>query len=365
MIVKDEARILRRCLMAARPLIDFALIVDTGSSDATLTELHTLLLELDLEGLVVEEPWRDFAHNRSSALARLREHRDIDYALMIDADDCVVLGDAFDARAFKAGLAADVVDVWTRLGGYTYTRPQLISNRKPFRFRGVLHEHLACTEDFTQATTASFHCQSMQDGARNRAPGKYRRDAAVLLAALESEADPFLRARYTLYLAQSWRDCGEHRNALEAYLRRAELGLWEEEVYLSLYYAGQMAEALRYDSSVVIDTYLRAYEARPQRVEALHAAARACRINGRHQSGYLFARRGVEIVRPSEGLFLADWIYRYGMKDEFATLAYWSGRHAECLAVCEELLALPDLPETDRVRIAANAGFARAALASR
>jgi hypothetical protein len=275
MIVKDEARILRRCLVAARPLIDFAFIVDTGSSDATLTELHALLLELGLDGMVVEERWRDFAHNRSSALVRLREHRDIDYALMIDADDHLVLGDAFDISAFKAGLEADVVNVWTRLGGYSYTRPQLISNRKPFRFRGVLHEFLDCAEDFTQGTTDSFHCQSMQDGARNRAPDKYRRDAAVLLAALEREADPFLRARYTFYLAQSWRDCGDHRNALEAYLRRAELGFWEEEVYLSLYSAGQMAEALGYDGSVAIDAYLRAYEVRPRRAEALHAAALA------------------------------------------------------------------------------------------
>lgn len=297
MIVKDEARILRRCLVAARPLIDFALIVDTGSSDATLTELHALLLELGLDGMVVEEAWRDFAHNRSSALAKLRRRSDIDYALMIDADDCLVLGDGFDASAFKASLAADVVNVWTRLGGYSYTRPQLISNRKPFCFRGVVHEFLDCAEGFTQETTASLCCESMQDGARNRAADKYRRDATVLVAALEGEADPFLRARYTFYLAQSLRDCGDHRGALEAYLGRAELGYWEEEVYLSLYYAGQMAEALGHDASLVIDAYLRAYEVRPRRAEALHAAARCCRVNGRHQSGYLFASRGLEIAR--------------------------------------------------------------------
>jgi hypothetical protein len=61
-------------------------------------------------------------------------------------------------------------------------------------------------------------------------------------------------------------------------------------------------------------------------------------------------------------LFLADWIYRYGMKDEFAILAYWSGRYDECLATCEELLQLPDLPESDRPRVVENASFARAAM---
>jgi hypothetical protein len=32
MIEKDEARVIRRC-QGVRPLIDYALIVDTGSSD--------------------------------------------------------------------------------------------------------------------------------------------------------------------------------------------------------------------------------------------------------------------------------------------------------------------------------------------
>jgi glycosyltransferase involved in cell wall biosynthesis len=362
MIVKNEARIIHRCIAAARPLIDYALIVDTGSTDATKTEIRSALAEFALEGSVVDEPWRDFAFNRSAALAKLRERNDIDYALMIDADDQIVFSESFGAADFKTRLSADVINIWTRMGGYTYTRPQLISNHKPFHFKGVLHEFLDCADAFTQEATGEFHCQSLQDSARNETGDKYERDAAVLQSALNSEADPFMRSRYTFYLAQSWRDCGRHRNALDAYLRRAELGYWDQEVYVSLYHAGQMAEALELDTAYCLDVYLRAFDLCPTRAEALHAAARLCRTKSRFQSGYLFARRGVEISKPSEGLFLADWIYRYGMKDEFAILAYWSGRHDECLATCEELLRLPDLPESDRPRIVENADFARAAM---
>ena len=35
MIVKDEAQIVLRCLESARPLIDYAMIEDTGSRDGT------------------------------------------------------------------------------------------------------------------------------------------------------------------------------------------------------------------------------------------------------------------------------------------------------------------------------------------
>ena len=362
MIVKNEARIIRRCIAAARPLVDYALIVDTGSTDTTKAEIRAALTEFALEGAIADEPWRDFAFNRSAALAMLREKSDIDYALMIDADDRIVFSDSFDAAAFKTRLGADVVNIWTRLGGYTYKRPQLISNRKPFQFRGVLHEFLDCAVAFTQETTDEFHCQSLQDSARNESGDKYARDAAVLQAALENEADPFMRSRYTFYLAQSWRDYGRHRNALDAYLRRAELGHWDQEVYVSLCHAGQMAEALERDVADCLDAYLRAFDLCPTRAEALHAAARLCRLKSRFHSGYLFASRGIEIPKPSDGLFLADWIYRYGMKDEFSILAYECGRYDECLATCEELLRLPDLPESDRPRIVENANFARAAL---
>ena len=46
--------------------------------------------------------------------------------------------------------------------------------------------------------------------------------------------DPFLISRYTFYLAQSYRDCGEKEKALANYMKRAELGFWNEEIYVSL-----------------------------------------------------------------------------------------------------------------------------------
>ena len=35
MIVKDESRVIRRCLESVKPLIDYWVIVDTGSTDGT------------------------------------------------------------------------------------------------------------------------------------------------------------------------------------------------------------------------------------------------------------------------------------------------------------------------------------------
>ncbi len=83
MIVKDEAPVIRRCLDSVRPLIDHWVIVDTGSTDGTQDIIREHLK--DLPGELHERPWRDFAHNRSEALALARPHAD--YSLIIDADD--------------------------------------------------------------------------------------------------------------------------------------------------------------------------------------------------------------------------------------------------------------------------------------
>lgn len=235
MIVENEAHIIRRCLASARPLIDYALIVDTGSEDDTIREIQNFLAETSIRGEIVEEPWRDFAYNRSRSLAALRARRDIDYALMIDADDRIELAASCDVGAMKAGLRADVYNLWTRRGGHAYVRPQLISNRKTFGFDGVLHEYLTCEEKFSQDRLETLVVHAVQDSARNRDEEKYRKDARTLVQALETETDAFRRSRYTFYLAQSYRDCGDHAEALRHYLKRAEQGYWDQEIYVSLF----------------------------------------------------------------------------------------------------------------------------------
>ena len=78
MIVRNEAAVIRRCLESVLPLIDYVLIVDTGSTDATRTVVRDFLSERNIPGEVVDEPWQNFAYNRTFALRKLREKRSTD-----------------------------------------------------------------------------------------------------------------------------------------------------------------------------------------------------------------------------------------------------------------------------------------------
>jgi glycosyltransferase involved in cell wall biosynthesis len=53
MIVKNEAHIIRRCLENALPLVDYILIVDTGSNDGTQQIIRDFLHEKNLPGEVI------------------------------------------------------------------------------------------------------------------------------------------------------------------------------------------------------------------------------------------------------------------------------------------------------------------------
>jgi hypothetical protein len=212
---------------------------------------------------------------------------------------------------------------------------------------------------------AGIYIQAGVEGARSADPDKYRKDAALLDRALQTEEDPFLRSRYTFYLANSWKDCGEVERALATYLARAGLGFWNDEVFISLRCAADLKAQLGHPDFEVIGTFLRAYEASPRRAEALHGAARYCRATGKHHQGYMLAKQGLEIPQPDNGLFIEPWIYEYGLLDELAVNAYWIERYDECLGASEHLLGEGKMPEEMRERVEMNARFAREKLTSR
>lgn len=363
MIVRNEAHILRRCLTAARPLLDYLLVVDTGSTDGTPDLVRDFLADHGLPGQVLNDPWRDFGSNRSFAVERLRAVPGLDYALMLDADDLLVLAPGFDAAGWKRGLTADLYDVELRCGPVRYSRPQIWRNRLPARYRGVLHEFLEVPGLESRASAPGLYIEAVQDSARNRNPRKSADDARLLAAAAEAEADPWLRARYRFYQARCHEVAGEWAEALEAFRQRAEMGFWSEEVYLARLGMGFMLERLERPPEEALAAFLRAHEAAPRRGEALHAALRRCRLGGLHQTGWILAQQAIKLRQPPDALFVQPAIYEWGLRDEYALAAFYSGNFAESLAICEVLLADPLLPAAQRPRVAANAGFARDRLA--
>jgi hypothetical protein len=360
MIVKNESHVMRRCLESVLPLIDYVLISDTGSTDGTQDLIRSWLDEKGIPGEVIDRPWKNFAHNRTEAIDALYKVDWVDYGLIIDADEQLIYEPGFDAAAFKASLTDDLYDVTTRFGTNIYLRPQIYSNRLPgFRFKSVLHEYLEVPRGATRAIAKGFHNKPTPDGARSHDKDKFKKDVAALLAALTTEKDPFLLSRYRFYLAQSYRDSGQPAEALDAYLQRANMGYWIEEVFVSVYQAGLLMERLGRPFDETLEMFMRAHNALPSRAEALNAAARMCRKAQRYELAYHFAKRGLECTPSPSALFLDSTTYDYGLLDELQISAYWTGRYVESLEAGERLLSEGKVPEHELTRIRANVQFAR------
>jgi glycosyltransferase involved in cell wall biosynthesis len=351
MIVKNEAHVIRRCLDSVRPIIDHWVIVDTGSTDGTQDVIRSAMA--DLPGRLVERPWIDFAHNRSEALALARPHGS--YTLIIDADDELVIPAGFTVPKLDVpAYAFTISDRHTE-----YARIQLVSNALTWCYRGVLHEFID-SKDKYWTKLMPLVMRRGDDGARHRDESTYRRDAEILEKALATERDPFLIARYTFYLAQSYRDCGESRNAIRYYLRRAELGFWHEEIYISLLSAAQIKGLLDDPEDEIRALFDRAILVCPERAEAHHGASFYFGRRGQHVKAFSYAQEALHLKVPDEALFLQNWIYLYGLRDEYAVAAFNTGQYRACFSTCLNILDQVDIPPDVRTRIA---GLAREALA--
>ena len=68
MIVKNESRIIKRLFDSVVSIIDSYCICDTGSTDNTIQVIEEYFKEKGKPGKIVQEPFKNFCHNRNFAL---------------------------------------------------------------------------------------------------------------------------------------------------------------------------------------------------------------------------------------------------------------------------------------------------------
>lgn len=344
MIVRNEAHVVHEVLDSVAPYISSWVIVDTGSDDGTQDKIREHTDALGIPGELHERPWRNFGHNRSEAIALAQGHGD--YIWVMDADDLVV-GDLD-----LSGLSHDVYQL--KYGpGVTYWRRQVFRDGLPWRYVGVVHEYAHCDAPCTEERLqGDYYIASRRLGGRNLDPEKYARDAELLLAEVQRNPED---SRSVFYLAQSYYDHRDFADAHTWYKRRTEMGGFDEEIYYSLLRVADTMSRLGEPWPDVQDAYLRAWEFRPWRAEALHAIAHRYRTEQRYRLGYFFAERAAQIRLPEQDkLFVNSEVYAWRAMDEQAVCASWLGRHEEAFTLCRRILRLDDISEDDRKRIAAN-----------
>ncbi len=347
MIVKNESKVIEACLASVKPLIDYWVIIDTGSDDNTKEIIKNFMKEIP--GELYERPWVNFAYNRNEALALAKNKGD--YVLLIDADEVLQCSKDFSLPV----LEKDIYPIVVREIGIADTwRNGLIRNDLDWKWKGVLHEVLYCPEvkhaEILKGALilCNTHIEGSSGRSRESLVVKYRQDIEVLEKALEDDPD---NSRYVHYLGVSYAGAGEYELARKSFAKRVALPSNDfYETYLAIYSLGRVQEVLG-DLDGALASFARAYTWHPVRAEPLVCSARVCRQKGDLILGYLLARQALTLNTPEDALCIEYLIYDYVRLIEFVNCALLVNKFEEAFYGCSELLANPNLPSEYRSQV--------------
>ena len=268
MIVKNESHIIENTLdkLLKKIPFDYWVISDTGSTDNTKEIISKFFTARNIPGELFDDKWEDFGHNRTIALEHA--YGKSDYILVFDADD-EICGNFILPELIKDSYSLQFGDA----NGTSYTRLQIVTNHKKWKYIGVLHELIECCEhaDGTVVIRGDYYTISGRTSDRNRDENKYLKDALILEKAYNksfAEKDAIYN-RYGFYCANSYYDAGKYEQAIKWFKITLDNNNWTQEKYVSCLRIYNCYSALKQNESGLF--YLvKAFSYDKERVECLY-----------------------------------------------------------------------------------------------
>lgn len=315
-MVRNESKILKRCLESAEALVDAFCVCDTGSTDDTV-EIATEFIKTR-KGIVFGCPWKDFGYNRTASFEGAKQYvRDQlkwdlkeTYGLLLDADMVFVPNKLRQQNLTETGYT-----IVQCAGNLEYPNCRLVRMDFDWKCRGVTHEYW--DGPTTALTKDVCYIDDRNDGGCKS--DKFERDARLLEQGLREEPE---NVRYMFYLAQTYHSLGRWKDAIAMYKKRIAAGGWDEERWYSMYMIGQSYQQL--DDPIRFEGWmLRAFNFRPWRAETLYKLARYFREKGDQWKSYEYVRKGRSLAMPNDSLFVEKDVYSGLFDYESTILQYY------------------------------------------
>lgn len=343
MIVKNESKIIERCLNSVKDTIDCISICDTGSTDNTVQVIEDYMHKNKIPGKVYHDEWKNFGSNRTQSaqyakktLEELNYPLEKSYLLFLDADMIFVKEPSFD----KNQLTENSYMLLQKMTSCEFYNKRLVRASLPWTCVGVTHEYWTCkTVPPKEIKLTSAWIDDLDDGGCKS--DKFERDVQMLLKGLTEE--PY-NPRYMFYLAQSYRCLKKYEEAIQWYQTRVNMRGWPEEVWFSKYMIGQCYEEMgRWDKA--LEAHLDAYQYRPERAEPLQNISTYYRNNHKYGLAYLFAKLGSLIPYPNKDtLFISYPVYDYLLDQDLSIAAYYTPYKEEGCTANNRLMLKKGIP---------------------
>ena len=344
MIVRNESKIICRCLNSSKGIVDSVFVVDTGSEDNTIEIINNWAKDTGIHTIVVERPWVNFGHNREESYKLCREYiPESTHVILIDAD-MLLVNKGFE----KSSLTKDFYKLMQYNDVLEYRNIRIVSTKFDWKCVGVTHEYWEPNGKAVGYNLDTLIIDDRGDGGCK--DDKFERDYRLLNDALEKDDIPDqLRARYYFYLAQTCYALGRKDECITYYNKRIGFGGWEQEVWYSMYQIGRVL----YDMDKVpqaMGHLIKAYNYRPSRPETLYTLSHICRAKGQYFMAFMYASQGAATKKSTDSLFVNTAVSDYLLDQEISISGYY------CRDVipsafnigkekCEELLNRDDIPK--------------------
>lgn len=167
MIVRDEEKVIGRCLESVKGIFDEIIIVDTGSKDKTkeIASKYT--------SKIYDFKWiDDFSAARNFSFSKATK----EYIFWLDADDIIKEKDRIKLLKLKESLSSDIdvvlmkYDLTTSLNGNvicTFPRERLLKRAKNFVWYDCVHEYIKLEGNMINVDISVTHVSKHKNSTRN------------------------------------------------------------------------------------------------------------------------------------------------------------------------------------------------------
>lgn len=324
-MVRNESRILERCLTSVKNVVDGFCIHDTGSTDNTIEIAKNFLEKGNYKGCVTTSEWKNFGVNRTSSFNAARDYlQTLDwdlkdtYGLLLDADMIFHVGSLKEQKLGEIGYS-----IVQCAGHLEYPNCRLVRMDYPWKCLGVTHEYW--DGPTSRLDKSICRIEDYNDGGCKA--DKFERDARLLEEGL---AENPKNERYMFYLAQTYHSLGRWKDSIAMYKKRFNAGGWDEERWYSLFMIGD--SYLKLNEPLKFEMYMqKAMSFRPGRAEAPYALAKYFREKGEHYKAWYYVLRGRSIPMSTDALFIDKTVYTGKFDYEATILMYYVGKQEEGL----------------------------------
>ena len=150
MIVKNESKIIPRLFDSILSIIDTYCICDTGSTDDTISLIENYFKERNIEGKIINIPFKNFGYNRTETLKAAKNMAT--YLLLLDADMILQINDNFT----KKDLCKPIYSIEQGDNSFKYMNVRLVRSDLDITCVGVTHEYYSLPNNINSTKLESL-----------------------------------------------------------------------------------------------------------------------------------------------------------------------------------------------------------------